>query len=275
MQTTVSTDWLAQHIDDKTTKIIDASWHLPTEQRDAALEYKQSHIAGAQFFDIDAISDQTSALPHMMPSADQFAASVGAMGISNSDTVVVYDASGVFSAARVWWMFRSFGHKNVLVLNGGLSAWQSAGHPVTSVTVSPEAKTYSATLDADQIVAAEQILPSGKQILDARAPARFHGEAPEPRAGLRSGHIPGAQCLFFKSLLTPDNRLKPKAELEMVFQDAGVDLAKPIITSCGSGVTAAVIVMALTELGVTDVALYDGSWTEWGSREDLPIETGV
>lgn len=275
--TLVSTEWLAAHLSDPNLRILDGSWHLPTDNRNALAEYKAAHIPRAQFFDIDAVSDQASDLPHMLPSADQFAQAVAALDISNENQIVVYDTQGLFSAARVWWMFRFFGMNKVAVLNGGFLKWKAEGRPTETKSAPPSntkftAHPIGAVRTASDVLAASQ---SGNiQILDARAPERFNGTAPEPRAGLRSGHIPGSINIFYKALLNEDGTLKPDEDLKEVFETQGVDLDRPIITSCGSGVTACVLLLALHKIGHRDNALYDGSWVDWGAQPDLPIETG-
>lgn len=274
----VTTDWLERHLDDPALRILDGSWHMPADNRDPGAEFRSCHIPQAQFFDIDATSDQSSDLPHMVPDAGQFARQVAALGIGQDNAVVVYDTQGLFSAARVWWLLRAMGISNVAVLEGGLPKWMAEGRVVATVPETPRPATLTARMDERRVRSAEQVLQStrddGTQIVDARAPARFRGEVPEPRAGLRSGHIPGSRNVFFKALLTDDGTLKSDDELRAVFEEAGVDLNKPVITSCGSGVTAAVLALALEKLGHRDVAIYDGSWTEWGQNRELPIETG-
>ena len=217
----VSTDWLARHMDDSDLRILDGSWHLPTENRDARTEFEAQHIPGAQFFDIDAISDTSSPLPHMVPDADQFAAQVAALGIGAENSVVVYDNSGVWSAARVRWLLRAMGLTRVAVLDGGLRKWLAEGRPTTAETAKPQPATLTASIDQSRVRDAAEVLQATQdpdiQIVDARAPERFRGEAPEPRAGLRSGHIPGSRNVFFKSLLSPDGTLKPDEDLRAVF----------------------------------------------------------
>jgi len=274
----VSTDWLAQNLSSPNIRILDGSWHLPTENRDPFAEFTTEHIQGAQFFDIDDICDTTSDLPHMIPSADQFAQQVAALGISDDSQVVVYGTVGLFSAARVWWLFHYFGHTNVAVLDGGLKQWKAQGHDTTNQLAVAQPAQLSATAQPHMERKAVDVLDASQtqsaQILDARAPARFRGEAPEPRAGLRAGHMPNAINVFFKSLLNEDGTLQSDAALKATFESQGVDLNKPIITSCGSGVTASVLMLALHKIGHTDNALYDGSWSEWGGLSEYPVEQG-
>lgn len=275
----ITTDWLAQHLDHPNLRILDASWHMPADKRDPGAEFRTCHIPRAQFFDIDATSDQSSDLPHMVPDADQFARQVAALGIGQDNCVAVYDTQGIFSAARVWWLLRAMGITNVAVLEGGLPKWMAEGRVVATAPVAPQAATLSTRMDHNRMRNADQVLQASRdpdiQIVDARAPARFRGEVPEPREGLRSGHIPGSRNVFFKALLNDDGTLKSEAGLRKVFEQAGVDLDKPIITTCGSGVTASVLYLALEKLGHRDIAVYDGSWAEWGQAKELPIETGA
>jgi len=277
-KTLVSTAWLADNLSDPALRILDGSWHLPTENRDPLAEYHSDHIDGTQFFDIDGISDTASDLPHMVPTATQFARQVAALGISNDDQIVVYDTQGLFSAARVWWLFRYFGLNNIAVLDGGLPKWKAEGRPTSNAPIVPVSGTLSATAQSHHVRDAAQVLAASTsadiQVIDARAPARFRGEAPEPRAGLRAGRIPNSQNVFFKSLLNADGTLKSDAELTAVFKAQGVDLEQPIITSCGSGVTASVLALALQKIGHNNHALYDGSWSEWGALHDYPIAQG-
>jgi thiosulfate/3-mercaptopyruvate sulfurtransferase len=274
----VSTNWLAENLSNPNLCILDGSWYMPADNRDVQAEFLTSHIPGAQFFDIDAISDQETDLPHMIPPVAQFEKQVADLGISNDNQIVVYDTKGVFSAARVWWLLRYFGLTNIAVLDGGLPKWQVEGRPTVSGVNNPTAGTLNAVPHANLLRNAAQVLDAsktaGEQIIDARAPARFRGEVPEPRAGLRAGHMPGAKNVFFMSLLKSDGTLKPDNELAAIFRAQGVDLEKSIITSCGSGVTASVLSLALQKLGHTQHALYDGSWSEWGALPDTPVEQG-
>jgi thiosulfate/3-mercaptopyruvate sulfurtransferase len=277
-QLLVSTDWLADHLSAPDVRILDASWHMPDAGRDARAEYEAAHIPGTRFFDIDEISDTQSSLPHMAPPVEKFIARMRAMGIGDGHRVVVYDSVGMFSAARVWWLFRLFGKKDVAVLDGGLPKWLAEGRPVEDTLPILRDRHFTARRDASLVRDVTQVAASAKlgdaQILDARSPGRFRGDEPEPRPGLRSGHIPGARNVHFRDLLNPNGTLKQPAELRAVFEAAGVDVLRPAITSCGSGVTAAILNLALERLGNTRHALYDGSWVEWGAYPDLKVETG-
>ena len=266
----VSTDWLAEHL--SAVKIIDTSWRMPGAG-DAREDYDQRHIAGAVFFDIDDIADKTTDLPHMLPTPERFAAAIGAMGISNDDTVIVYDDQGIFSAPRVWWTFRAMGHGPVSVLDGGLKKWLAEGSDVTGSTPVVQPANYVSS-PASHLVRSVDLIRSAivsdgdAQIVDARSADRFLGQAPEPRAGLISGAMPGAKNTPFNLLINEDGTLKAPDALQNVFTAAGVDLGAPAIATCGSGVTAAVIALALESLGHKDWSLYDGSWAEWGKEEN-------
>ena len=276
--TLVTTQWLDAHIDDANLKLIDASWYLPNMQRNAYAEYSASHIPGALFFDIDKVCDDTSDLPHMAPSVEAFTACLCGMGISDSHQVVVYDGAGLFSAARVWWLFKVMGLDNVAVLNGGLPKWRAEGRRIdNSITQAERSQTIKCSqrlMMRDVAQVAEAARSKDHEIIDARAPGRFLGIDPEPRKGLRSGHIPGSKNVFFKTLLQDDHTMKSPDDLRATFIAAGVDMSKPVITSCGSGITAAILNLALTQTGKRDHFLYDGSWAEWGMSHSLPVETG-
>lgn len=276
-KTLVSTQWLANHLKSPDLRIIDASWYLPDAQRDAQAEYKAAHIPGARFVDIDDVSDARSDIPHMLPAVEKFMSRMRALGIGDGHQVVVYDGSGLFSAARVWWMFKYFGQENVAVLDGGLPKWKQEGRPLTDEPPVIRDRHMVPSVQPDLLRDVTQVAASSKlgdhTIIDARSAARFRGDAPEPREGLRSGHIPNARNVPYASLLGDDGTLKAPTELRTIFEAAGVDLDKPAITSCGSGVTAAILSLALERIGVTH-ALYDGSWAEWGMYGDLRAATG-
>ncbi len=277
-KTLVSTEWLASHLSNPDLRVIDASWYLPHMNRDGRKEYDEAHIPGARFFDIDEITDGRSALPHMAPPAKKFISRMRAMGVGDGHQVVVYDGAGLFSAARVWWLFRLMGKTDIAVLDGGLPKWMAEGRPVEDmppvmrdrhITVS---RQNHLVRDVTQVAAASKL--GDHEILDARPAGRFRGEEPEPREGLRSGHIPGSKSVPFDSLLNEDGTLKSPDTLRATFAAAGVDLGKPAITSCGSGVTAAMINLALERVGHDRHSLYDGSWSEWGMYNDLRVATG-
>ena len=274
----VPPDWLKERLERPSVKVVDASWYLPTQGRDARAEYRDRHIPGAVFFDIEALSDRSTTLPHMLPAAEDFAEAAGALGLSHRDTIVVYDGIGLFSAPRVWWTLRSFGAKDVRVVNGGLPAWMAAGFPLESGEVDPEPALFRSSGPGEAVRNMAQVRASLEDrtatVVDARSAARFRGEAPEPRPGLPSGHMPGALNLPFDTLVDPAGRLLPPEDIREKFRSAGVDLSRPVVTTCGSGVTAAVLALGLASLGKTDVSLYDGSWAEWASQPGNPIETG-
>ncbi|MBL8791337.1 MAG: 3-mercaptopyruvate sulfurtransferase [Rhizobiales bacterium] len=278
MSNLVSTEWLAQHLDAPDVVILDASWHLPAAKRDARAEYLSVRIPGARFFDIDALSDRTSPLPHMLPAPAQFASGVKKLGVGDGKKVICYDSAGLFSAARCWWMFKVMGHDDVAVLDGGLPKWQREGRPLEDeMPVTPQERHFTPRVRASMVKGMADVAKAldggAAQVADARSGTRFRGEEQEPRPGVRPGHMPGAKNVHYASLLRPDGTMKAQKELSEALTSAGIDLQKPIITSCGSGVTAAILSLALTELGAHDHALYDGSWTEWGASSN-PVATG-
>jgi thiosulfate/3-mercaptopyruvate sulfurtransferase len=272
-----STEWLAQHFRDPGVVIVDGSYFLPTQQRDAHAEYLSGHLPGAVFFDIEAVSDHSTDLPHMLPGTKQFSETVGALGIGDGDTIVVYDSLGLYSAARVWWTFRVFGAGTVFVLDGGLPKWKSEGRPLVTGESERARKAFHAEMNVGAVAMLADVrlalADRSAQIVDARSAERFAGRAPEPRPGLRSGHMPGSFNVPFDRVLKNGSLVSP-AHIEAAFTAAGVDLDKPIITSCGSGVTAAILTLALESIGKKPQGLYDGSWSEWASRPDLPVERG-
>jgi thiosulfate/3-mercaptopyruvate sulfurtransferase len=273
----VATDWLAERLGEPGLVIIDATWFMPGEPRDARAEHAERHIPGAVFFDIDEVSDHSSDLPHMLPAPADFATHARRLGVDPDSRVVVYDAHGLFSAPRVWWTFRAMGHQAVFVLDGGLPKWIAEGRPLEQGWPQNPHGTFKARPDAalvrdfDGVRAA--LRSDAAQVLDARAAARFRGDAPEPRAGLRAGHMPGAVNLPWTDIVA-DGRLLDAEALRARFAAAGVDLERPIVTSCGSGVTASTLALALARLGRSDVAVYDASWVEWGARADAPVAVG-
>jgi len=273
----VSTDWLAKHLRDRNVAVVDASWALPTHQRDVQAEYRSSHIPGAVFFDIDAISDHSTDLPHMLPGPKQFAEAAGALGISDTDAIVIYDSTGLYSAPRVWWTFRIFGARNVSILDGGLPKWKAEKRPLEEGNATRPAKEFNAEMNVGAVALLADVrmalVDDSVQVVDARSAERFSGEAPEPRPGLRSGHMPRSFNVPYTGLID-NGRLASGERIAAAFKEGGVDLDKPIITSCGSGITAAILTFALQSIGKEPKGLYDGSWTEWGSRPDLPVERG-
>lgn len=273
----VSADWLEQRLTDPSVKIVDAAWYLPAQKRDPKAEYAAGHIPGAVFYDQDAIADLTSGLPHTIPSPESFAESVGRLGISETDTIVVYDGPGIFTAPRVWWLLRTMGAQSVFVLDGGIDGWKAEGRPVTTDLPQLEPATFRPKFNAEAVTSFAQmrdiVATGSRQVADARGAARFTGEEAEPRAGMRSGHMPGAKSLP-SGVFSTGGKLKSLDDLRETIEAAGIDLDKPVVTSCGSGVTAAIIMLALQSLGHSNNTLYDGSWSEWGSQADTPVVTG-
>ena len=277
-KTLVSTAWLAAHRADPDLRLIDASWYLPDSGRNAKAEYQTAHIPGARFFDIDEITDHRSALPHMAPPPEKFISRLRAMGIGDGHQVVIYDGSGLFSAARVWWTFRLMGKTDVAVLDGGLPKWRAEGREIEDMPPIVRDRHMTVSRQNHLVKDVTQVAHAAKlgeaEIIDARGAPRFKGEIPEPRPGLRAGHIPGAKNVPYSTLLNPDGTMKSPEALRAVFEAAGVNLAQPAITSCGSGVTAAILSLALERIGHRNHALYDGSWAEWGMYDDLAVEKG-
>jgi thiosulfate/3-mercaptopyruvate sulfurtransferase len=275
----VSTEWLAANMWQPNVVIADASWYLPQAGRNARAEYNAAHIPGALFFDIDAISDQTTDLPHMLPDEIHFASHMRKLGIGDSDIVVFYDGAGIYSAPRALWMMRAMGHRNTAVLDGGLPKWRKEGRAIESTVPPASVRSHFTPRRQDKMIrdrAAIQrnLNTSAEQVVDARSPTRFRGEEPEPRPGVRPGHIPGSFNLYYADVLTPEGTMRPAAELKRLFAARGIDIERPVVTSCGSGVTAAILSLALDIAGAKDTALYDGSWSEWGACSEVPVETG-
>ena len=273
----VDTEWLVAHLGDPGVRVIDATWYLPHLNRDARAEYMQAHVPGAVYFDIDAISDRASTLPHMLPTAAQFGRQVGALGIGDGDHVIAYGGRNMIASARAWWMFRVFGYERVSVLDGGFPKWRAEGRPVEADAAAVTPRAFTARFHPELVRDLGQVRDNagarGEQALDARSAGRFAGTEPEVRPGVRSGHIPGSLNLPYDRLFDAAGLLAPPEELRRAFDGAGVDLGKPVFTTCGSGVSAAVLALGLHALGRADVPVYDGSWTEWGGRADTPVET--
>ncbi len=274
----VTTDWLADRLDAPDVRIVDASWHMPSAGRNARAEFDETRIPGAVYFDIDEIKDAENPLPHMLPSPEKFSARMRAMGLGDGNRVVVYDSTGVSAAARVWWMFRVFGHADVAVLDGGLQKWLAEERPVTGAPGEVRERQFTARVNTllarDYAQMRANVDSRAEQVLDARSPGRFNATDPEPRAELPGGHIPGSLNLPFPKVMDFANKTMLPAEgIRGAFEDAGVDLSRPMVTSCGSGVTAAILTLALYLIGHEQVALFDGSWTEWAGHPDSPIET--
>lgn len=273
----VGTDWLAEHLNDGDMRVVDASFYLPTEGRDPRAEFAEVHIPGARFFDIDQIADTGNPLPHMFPSAERFGAEVGALGIGNGARVVCYDSGSMMASCRAWWMFRAFGHEQVSVLNGGLRKWRAEGRPVESGVPSPEPVRFEAAFRPGMVRLLDQVRDivdkGGETIVDVRAAGRFNGSEPEPRPGMRSGHMPGAVSLPYGRILNSDGTFRDAAAIGDAIAGAGLAGTDRIVASCGSGVSAAVLLLGLHLIGHRQLALYDGSWSEWGGRQDTPVVT--
>ncbi len=276
MSPVVSTQWLAEHLSAPDVRVVDASRYMPDAKRDPKAEYNEAHIPGAVYFNIDEISDSASPYPHMLPAPEKFASRVKAMGLGDGHRIVVYDGAGLFTAARVWRMFRAMGPEDVFVLDGGFPKWRAEGRPTEDLPPVHRTRHFTPRpnhlilRDADQIK--ENLKTKREQIVDARSPGRFSGSEPEPRPGVRSGHIPGSKNLHYQKLLNPDGTLRKPEALAAAFREAGIDVTKPVTASCGSGVTAAIILLALEAIDAPEGALYDGSWSEWGARAELPLE---
>ncbi len=277
-KTLVSTAWLEAHLQDPDLRILDASWYMPDSGRDPKGEYMAAHIPGARFFDIEEISDQRSSLPHMAPPPEKFISRMRAMGVGDGHQVVIYDGSGLFSAPRVWWTFRLMGKTDVAVLDGGLPKWRAEGRPIEDMPPVLRDRHITVQRQASLVKDVTQVAHSSKlgdaEIVDARSAARFKGEAPEPRPGLRSGHIPGSKNLPWNGLLNANGTMKDPDALKAAFLAAGIDLTKPVITTCGSGISAAILSLALERIGHRNHSLYDGSWAEWGMYDDLKVAKG-
>ena len=276
----VETEWLAEHLGTPGLVVFDGTWHLPTSGRDAKTEYLAEHIPGALFFDIDDLVDEKSSLPHMLPSTIKFASRMKKIGVGDGMKIIVYDTLGLFSAARVWWTFRAMGHKDVAVLNGGLKKWKAEGRALEDMApVARTARHFSPLQNSELIRDLDDMksyaASKSMQVVDARPAGRFEGKDPEPRPGLRQGHIPGSKNIPSSAVVNADGTLKTKGELIAIFKTAGIDPAKSVVTTCGSGVTASILALALAVIGQSNAPVYDGAWAEWGQDNGLPIETGL